>query len=58
MIIFNIESKGNLNDKINLINQKLLTFKSRKSFILLQMFKDIKELLNCFNDKAHLIEKD
>lgn len=22
------------------------------------MFKDIKELLNCFNDKAHLIEKD
>ena len=58
MIIFNIESKGNLNDKINLINQKLLPFKSRKSSILLQMFEDIKKLLNCFNDKAHSIKKD
>ena len=58
MIIFNIESKGNLNDKINLINQKLLPFKSRKSSILLQMFEDIKKLLNCFNDKAHSIKKE
>ena len=58
LLIFEIEEKGNLKEKENAIVTLMSKYKNRKSRIIIDLAKDISNILSFSNEKAHYIDKD